>query len=384
MSGASRVWVSAGNLWPPFSNQMVVEGRGTLDIERMKQAVETASEANPGARLVCRGSLGRSRWIDSGICPGVREVDGARWSGRGRQGAGFLLDPFDLHRGPTCEVLVVRGSPSRCVFKTHHAVMDGRGTQTWAEDIFRVLRGEAPVGSDYLAIEDDFLNVSARTEKALPGTYISPLDTPSGRSSGFVWRRLTLKGKFSLLLPKVMCLIAREAWKKRGGRVRIGVPVDLRSRLEEFRSTSNLTNAIFFEIEKDTTPESLSHDIKIRLEEKKDGVLTWEDRIVRYVPLRLLERVLKNESVVSARTGRHRYSAFVSNLGRIPVAPFSTNEFSAEAVFFIPPGNELAPFFMVLSGSPAGLEIMLTVPASYCDDENIDEIMERIASGLKE
>ena len=318
------------------------------------------------------------------MCPGVREVDGTRWSGRGREGAGFLLDPFDIYRGPTCEVLVARGSPSRCVFKTHHAVMDGRGTQTWAEDIFRVLRGEVPVGSDYLAIEDDFLNVSARTTKALPGTYISPLDTPREESAGFVWRRLTVKGKFSLLLPKVMCLIAREAWRKREGRVRIGVPVDLRSRFENFRSTSNLTNAIFFEIEKDTTPESLSRDIKKRLEEKKDGVLTWEDRIVRYVPLRLLERVLKNESAASGKTGQYRYSAFVSNLGRIPVAPFSTDEFNAEAVFFIPPGNELAPFFMVLSGSPAGLEIMLTVPASYCDEEKIDEILERISSGLEE
>ncbi|HSA13340.1 MAG TPA: hypothetical protein P5346_01255 [Spirochaetota bacterium] len=385
MSNASRLWVSFGNLWPPFCNQMVIEGSGSIDFDALGAAVEKASAANPGSRLVLRGFLSRSRWIDSGLVPGVRRADGSGWSGLGPEGAPFLDGKFDIRSGPTCEVLVIEGSPLRLAFRTHHAVMDGIGTVTWVEDIFRALRGEKPVGSEYCAIEDDFLNVSKATEKPLGRRYITPAGkTQPGAGSGFVWRRKKFTGRHSMLLPGIMLAAATEAWRTGDGAVRIGVPVNLRTRRPGFRSTSNLTNAFFIDVEPGDTPESISERLNRRLELRDDGSLTWEDRILRHIPRRVLEKALKDEISSSKKSGLYRYPAVISNLGRIEPAPFTTQEFRPLSVFFIPPGNEWSPFFMTVTGFKSSLEIALTMPVSHGGGGSIDGIMERITRGLNE
>lgn len=361
---------------------MIVEGTGAVSFEQLKRAVELASSANPGARIVRKGMLTAGRWVDTGIAPPVREVDGRGWSGRDPLNAEFLSESLDPVNGPCCEVLLISGKPLRLAFRTHHAVMDGRGTVTWAEDIFRILRGESPAGSDHLAYEDQFLNLSPKIEKPVSERYISP-SGKAGNTSGFIWKRRTVEGRFSALLPEIMCITAGEAWKHGEGSVRIGVPVDLRTRRPGFRSTSNLTNAIFFKITKDTTPALLSGEIRKRLEEKIDGTLTWEDRILKYIPAVVLEKVLYKESVASRKTGLYRYSAIISNLGKIPPDIFSTESFTAGSAFFIPPGNELTPFFMTIQGTGSFIDIVLTLPSCYGGNGRIDTLMDSIISKLK-
>ena len=382
MSNASRIWIAAGELWPPFCNQMIVEGTGSIDIGQLKNAVELASVVNPGARIVRKSLLSSGRWADSGITPPVREVDGTGWSGNDPANASFLTDKLDIDNGPSCEVLLIHGTPQRLAFRTHHAVMDGRGTITWAEDVFRILRGENPIGSDYLAVEDQFLNLSSKIEKPVDGNYISPAGN-AGKAAGFIWSRRKIEGKFSSLLPEIICITAMEAWKYREGNVRIGVPVDLRTRRPGFRSTSNLTNAIFFNISRETTPQQLSGEIKTRLKEKKDGTLTWEDSIIKFIPSFVLKKILYKESMSSRKTGHYRYSAIISNLGNIPLNLFSTEDFTARSAFFIPPGNELTPFFMTIQGTGTFIEVILTLPACYGDTGRIDILLDNITSKLK-
>lgn len=382
MSSASRLWTAVGEVWPPFCVQMNIEGEGIISLQEMKHAVKLASEANPGARLVRRGILSASRWIDSGVTPRVREVDGSDWTGLNQENAPFLMDRLDIDKGPSCEVLLVRGASTRLIFRTHHAVMDARGTIVWAEDIFRILRGEKPVGSDFLATEDDFLNFSETVEKPLPQNYIIP-SVPADSGSGYVWRRRKIEGKFSNLLPQLMCLTAKEAWKNGDGKIRIGVPVDLRSRRPGFRSTSNLTNAIFFNIEKDTVPEQLARDMHKRLEEQNDGVTTWEDHIIKYIPIPILKKAINNECLKSRKTGNYRYTAFLSNLGKIALEPFSTPGYKAGSVFFIPQCNEWIPFFMTAQGNDSGTEIILTMPVFYGGNGKIDVLMDNIIKKLE-
>jgi len=382
MSAASRLWVAVTDVWPPFCVQMVVEGDGKIGLCDMEHAVELASNVNPGARFIRKGHLSMSKWIDSEITPPVREVDGSHWSGYNQEGAPFLMDFLDINRGPSSEVLLVRGKPERIIFRSHHAVMDARGTTTWAEDIFRVLRGEEPIGSDCRAIEDDLLNLSTAVEKPLPQRYIIPAER-AVTGDGYVWRRKHIEGKFSNLLPHIMCLVAGEAWKYNEGKARIGVPVDLRSRRPGFRSTGNLTNAIFFNINQGTTPEELAADMKTRLKEKNDGITTWEDRIVKFIPLAILKKIISKECESSKRTGQYRYTAFVSNLGKIPPGLYSTEEYRTRSIFYIPQCNEWLPFFMTAQGNENGADILLTMPFCYGGHGKIDNLMENITEKLK-
>ena len=383
VSNAARAWVAIDNLWPPFANHMVLEGKGSIDFNALKQSVEVASEANPGTRLVLRGILGASRWVDSGETPSVRELDGSAWSGYDPDGAPYLRDRLDARKGPTCQVTLVHGDPLRLSIKTYHGVTDGMGTVTWMEDVFRVLRGEKPLGSDFIAIEEDLLNItSKKTEVPLPRQYITPLGSPTPDVRGLTWRRKHINGTVSMLVAKLMVIMAKEAWRNQKGHVRFCIPVDLRPRRENFRSTSNLTNALYIDVTRDHTPEILAKTIREKLDLRDDGVPTWEDRIVRYLPLKIIEKALLSHALGSLASGHFRYTAVVSNMGRFDMDTYSTDEFHAENIFWIPPAVELLPVFLVAAGGRSGIDITVGCPRALADNNRIDNLLDTICQDL--
>ena len=81
LSNSTRLWLASDRVCPPCVNQPMYEGTGRFDLKRWKEAVRIASEANRGSRIVLRGMYGSEKWIDSGITPAVREVDGSDWDG---------------------------------------------------------------------------------------------------------------------------------------------------------------------------------------------------------------------------------------------------------------------------------------------------------------
>lgn len=155
LSSTERVYLTLADMYPPFANQYFWEGTGVLDPALWHAAVEQAAESNIGCRLALTGTLNRTRWVDSGNPPLVSEIDGSRWSGMSSDDAEFLTTPLSPWDGHGCQILLIHGDPLRVVFRTHHAVMDGRGTQTLAEDVFRALRGEPLIGSEGRTVEQD-------------------------------------------------------------------------------------------------------------------------------------------------------------------------------------------------------------------------------------
>lgn len=383
LSIASRLWIAANRITPPFANQVIVEGAGQLNADEWRRAVRIASDANPGTRLVLKGRLGSSRWVDSGITPPLRVVDGSSWDGAGSEGAPFLKKDFDPRKGPCSEVLLMHGNPPRAAFRSHHAIMDGRGAMTWTEDIFRVLRGEDPLGSEYVMTENDLLNLTrGKRSKPLPHRYIAPTGRADGAAIDLVWRRAALSGKYPRLLARVLLLTAREAWRHGDGMVRIGIPVDLRSRRPGLRSTSNLANAIYIDICRDDTAESIAEEIARRLSVRADGEITWEDLIISYVPVRLLARAIRSEGARNQRSGHFRFSGFVSNLGRLDTAAYSCGSFTATSFIGIPVCAPILPFSMTLSGLGDRIELLLMMPRNMSTGGRLDAALERIAAGL--
>ena len=383
VSIASRLWLVAHELCPPFANQVIVEGHGRFDSEEWIRAIKLASDANPGSRLVLRGHMGMSRWVDSGQTPPLRMIDAGDWDGCSSEGSPFLEKSFFPRRGPMAEVVLIQGDPLRVAFRSHHALMDGRGTVFWAEDIFRVLRGESPLGSDTAITENDLLNISnQKLSTPLQHNYIAPTGRVIGDEPGIIWKRTRIRGRYPRLLIQIMLLTAREAWKHGSGPVRLGIPVDLRARREGLRSTGNLTNALFLEITPDTTLESLDAELASRLREQRDGQLTWEDKIIAHVPLFVLNRALKAETRRSHRTGNYRFSGFVSNMGRFSMEGLSGGGFNAEMYWAVPVCTESIPFSLVLSGAGDSVDIVLAMPRALASQHVLEETLGRICSGL--
>jgi len=378
-----RLWIVADRLNSPYVNQMVLEGKGSPSLTELKKAVETASEANPGSRVVHKGVFGFSYWKDSGKSPGIREVDGTSWNGYSPDNAPFLLDPLDPFKGPACEVLTVKGNPHRLIFRTHHAIMDGRGTMVWVDDIFKALNGEKPLGS-WSRLTDQKLGRYFNTEKRKPYPYehIAPTGFAQGTRQGTTWRRKKISGNFSLLLPRIALLMAKEAWSCQDGRVRMTVSVDLRPRVKGLRSTGNLTSVLYLEIDKTTSASDIADCMTEQMNKYMDCMFHKGNYIVGILPIKSMCRWGKKEIPVVHSSGKYRISGLLSNLGRIQVETFCGGGFKAESCFFIPPSLDSIPYFTTFTGNIDSVDIVTTMPEVLASNGRIENIMQKIEDEL--
>ena len=382
ISATERIWLSFNEAFGPYANQAVVEGTGSIDFELLKAAVETASEANPGSRLILKGSLRRSYWLDSGVCPRIRKIS-AEWDGLGPDNAPFLCDPLP-YTGPTCEVIYLEGTVPRIIFRSNHGVMDGIGTLTWMEDIFRVLRGENPIGTSSTLTEYQLVSsMSDKTMKMHPIENIAPTGKAGKNIKGTTWRRLSFSGKYTKLLGRIGVAMARSAWKYGEGAVRIGIPVDVRPRIPGLRSTGNLSMAMYIEISKNSTTESVTYEILRQMYNKYDCICIEGGNYLDLVPLWLMALVIKLIIKIPLRTGRYNVSGVISNLGMIDMEKFYGGGFSADTIFFIPPRMDGLPSFIVLAGSKNGLEITVSVPHVLAGESRFERFLEDVGNAIQ-
>lgn len=382
LSSTERAYVVYNEMNPPFLNQLFWEGTGYFDLPKWREAVKIASEANPGSRVVVKGIAGFARLVDTGRTPPVIEVDGSNWDGLGPEGApaklSETLDPFE---GPTSEVVLIHGEPLRVVFRTMHATMDGRGTVTWVEDIFRCLRGEAPLGAYSRITEFEIAATFQKKGRRGPvSEYIAPTGMPQGNQPGVIWRRRRYPGRYSNVIGQVAVLLAREAWQYQEGKFRVAIPVDMRARVEGLRSTGNLTNLIYAEITPSTTPADVSQDIKRQLEARHDGMIYWGDRPIRFLPFWMLKKFIISNIATKNRTGRYPNSGVLTNMGRIPV--FSGGGFEGKYTWGIPPGQEYSPIFIGMCNSDEDMTLIYSMPNVLASGGRLEKLMEHIQQGL--
>jgi hypothetical protein len=384
LCATERYYLAYGDLYPDFTIQIFFDGSGSLDLPLWQKAVETASRANPGSRLVLRGLWTFSRWVDSGITPRIRVVDGGTWDGAGPEGAPAVIqEPLPPRTGPTSEVILIRGRHPRVGFRAHHAVMDGRGVFTWAEDVFRALRGEAPLGSasrlsDFQAAR----TFQRRWRTVLPHEFCAPTGMPRGWEHGTIWRHMRIPGRFKEILPQVAVLLSQAAHASGGGKVRFAVPVDLRPRIQGLRSTGNLTNFIYLDMGPATQVNDVSQSVARQLEDRTDGLQYPGDQLVSCIPLMALKRAIRDDIARKQASGNYRNSGVISYLGYVPTKNFQGGGFKTEYVWGIPPGQQSVPIFAGMISSDHDLALIISLPRSLAGQGRIESLMDRLRKGL--
>ena len=380
---SERQYLIMDRLCTPFVNQPILEGTGVLDRNRWRAAVEKASAANPGTRLVLKGIPGFRRWVDSGICPPVREVDGSKWNGFDQNGAPFLQTQLPYRQGPTCEVLLIQGDPPRIAFRTLHAAIDGRGTMIWMEDIFNALRGDPLIGStsslpDYKVMR----SFQEKTILPVPSECPGPTGSPDGNEPGFEWRRKDLPGRFSKLLPRVALLVADEVRRHSKEKVRLSVAVDLRPRVNNIRSTANLVGFIFIEILPGHTVLMIAEDISHQLSERREGMRLKYDVLNKFFPLWYMRNMMLKTVNFQYTSNRFFHTGLISNIGKMPMEKYTGGGFHATNGFWIPPPNKFLPVFVVLSGTTKGVSLTATMPGVFSTQGRIDKFMDNLEAGI--
>ncbi|MGE5372054.1 MAG: hypothetical protein ACM3QZ_08715 [Solirubrobacterales bacterium] len=383
-----RAFLAMDRLGQPVVNQAVFESPTPVNPMLFKAAVEEASSANPGSRLVLKGRLAGCRWIDSGVTPVIREVDGSQWDGFGPDGAPFLDVPLDPVTGPTCEIVIANGGQKqpvqRIIFRTHHAVMDGRGTLFWAQDVFRAIRGLRPIGSHSALTDLEMArSIQSNTRKPYPAQFLAPTGKAEGTELGVTWSRVRLRGSFPNLLGQLSVLLAEEARRTGPGPFLYGIPVDMRRHCPDLTSTGNLTYSIYGFVEPEMTAEHITRDIRRQLAENREGMLSVEDTLLRYIPLDWIAGSMRRTIRKRHLTGQYSLSAILSNLGRIPLAEYSGGGFKAAEMWAIPPPAEYYPYFVVLAGYRDILNLTVSVPKVLATQDRVDRTMRRVVAKLR-
>lgn len=390
LSVNERMFVALDDANSVVANCIIIEGSGTAHLGQLQWAADQVGRYNPGSRLVLKGVLGSCRWVDSGVGPRVREVDGSNWDGFSPDGAPFLSTRLDTANGPTCEVLIVRGNPIkngnpvRLIFRTHHGVMDGRGTMFWMEEIFRVLNGQSPVGSNSTLIDSELAHsIQKATRRPIKKKFLAPTGRAQGTEKGTIWRRIEIDGPIRNLIGRCAVLLAEEAWTYAEGPLLFGIPVDLRRHRPDLISTGNLSYAIYVEVNHGTTPEDVAKDISRQLKEKREGMLSPEDELFRYVPMKIISSQAKKIIDKRHQTGNYTLSGHLSNLGKLSLEKFQGGGFVPAAWWGIPPGAEYSPFFLGLTGYQDKTSLMATIPRILASDGRLDSALKRLAAGLR-
>jgi len=382
VSGVERLWLAADRIAPPFVNQLVLEGDGAgLDADRVSAVIDAVSARLPGSRMRLQGRLRRLAWVADGPTPRVRRVDGSGWTGAGPEGAPFLLDPLPPAVGPTTEVVIIDGEPARVAVRTHHAVMDGRGTLEFARAVFAALRGdEVPVVEAGPTTDRDLALAAGRSpEDAPPRDCPAPVRGASGGAAqGMTWRRVRLSSAPRRLLPRLAIAIADAT----GEPCRVDVPVDLRPARPGLASTANLCGLVRLPVSPGADPEQVATDLRGRLDRGEGADFVLASERVRGVPLSLMAHVGSTSANQGLALARFGTTATLSNLGRIDLTSLSCDRFTARRSFFIPPGNPGLPLFIALNGDPDGVELCATAPAALASHGRLDRLLERLVGGL--
>ena len=372
--------------------QHVFEGEGNLSVEALTKAVTTVAGACPGTRLRRRGR----RWVDSGTAPAVRVVDLT-------PGQDLLTSPAlqtTLNDGgPTCEVLFVPGhdeatDPSerspRLVFRGFHGVTDARGVLVWAEDVFRVLRGEEPLGAPSSVNIDEFLRnllpdglPPIRRGQGKPEWPSSMAPLIRGRH-GLIWRRRTIEGTHAAVTAKVIAAIASASLPVEslpGEQARFFVPVDLRRHQPDLRSTGWLSLALNLDVAPGTGWQEVHREVLTGLAERQEIPLRTAPWLLR-VPLPVVRVLGGGIEADAVRKKLYLGTAFVTNLGFADLADYSADCFRTTTLYNLGGSGPSAPPGLDVTESTGRTELVLTwrnVPGAA---ERMDALLDVIVEAL--
>lgn len=325
-----------------------------------------AAEASPGMRLIRRGR----RWVDSGIAPALHVMDAG----------GFDNERFDspaLHRpldgsGPTCEVVLIPGTPTTLVFRAFHGITDARGLQLWATDVFRVLRGEPPLGYDATVNHHELVERVAGPElptaPAYPLEWPSLLGHPAPNPTRWLWRRRTVDGRHPAAVAKVAAALAATT---ESGTARFFIPVDLRRHDLDLRSTGMLAHSLRVDVAAGEGWQQVHERLLGSLVKREELALPLGSWLLR-VPVPMLRVLNSGIERSAARKRRYSGSGLLSHLGGIELAELSTEDFRAGAFYTLGSSSPGGPPEIDLVERPGRTEVTV----AWHDEPGTAELVE--------
>lgn len=360
----------------------IVEGIGHVNAEVLQKAVDIAAAGNPAIRVRLRGFLAWCKWVDSGRAPQVHQLSLSDWDGSSESNAPYLngrLNP----RLAVADILLVpcRDGRTRIVFRTLHAAIDGRGCIHWMSDVCRVLRGEAPLGSDSTLsdfdVQEQFADKIPVEPVTPPAQCIPVLQVAPPEERGalrYVWRRVLIDRDVPQLLTKSAAFLAEWARRREQGDVGFTIPVDYRGfRIHEM-GIGNLTGYLRLTVPAGSTSRSLMLQLGQRIKAYADCRQFPGIRTLLWIPVWYMLRQLRPQidKVLYTVTPALPTGGVVS-MGSLKAEQFHFPGFTAERAYGIPGAVGKLNFIFV--NYPDHVCAIFSSPAAYNHQGQLDELV---------
>ncbi|MFI9404833.1 peptide synthetase [Nocardia sp. NPDC052316] len=378
ISPTERLYFFTREVSPPFLMHLAVHGVGTLDPNAVQRAVDVASAANPGARLVRDGRY----WVDSGVPAQVRVVPGWTLDYAALEDDAVLNSPIGPTPERTTEVLLLTGEQTTLVFRVFHGVMDGMGMRMWADDVLRALRGVAPVGApDPIADAELVARVGAPGKQTLVlPTYPAP--TGRGRQDPnaprWLLRHRTIHANGKGIVARVSAILAAE----NGAGSRFMVPVDLRRHDPALRSTGNLALPLFVDVAPGDSWETVSARMRAGLQGKTELNQLDNGGLSKFPPA-AVRTVLRVSNWLGARCNRNMVSATVSHMGSVDLDEMAVPGWTPSTMRVLPQHSGAMPLLFGMVESRGQLELTVSCRNGAGVEPRLEALLDKIAATLE-
>jgi hypothetical protein len=380
LSPFERMWLAAQT----SCLLTIVEGDGELSASALRAAVACASQANPGSRLKLTGFGPWAKWVESDSLPTVTEVDGKNWDGCSSEGAPFSdIAHMEPQGGPSASYIIVHGALPRLIQRTHHATMDGMGALQFLQDVFRALRGEAVIGASGTETDLDLARTLNGRSRRSKNVCLNPFGSTSNRIFGSTWCRVQIAGAVpEKPLARTILAVASIARRTGFGDVLIDLPVNLRASFPDLRNTGNLTGSLRLSVPEHANIASIQEDIHAQIKANRHADAIISNAATRFLPLPMIRQLARLLAKRAVLCGEFSPSATISNLGKLDMRDFSTDDFSARSTIVVPPAFDGVPLFLTLCGNDQGLDLCARAPNALGSNGRLKNLLEAIATAL--
>ncbi|MFG1795198.1 peptide synthetase [Nocardia sp. NPDC049149] len=378
ISPTERLYFFTREVTPPFLMHMAVHGTGSIDPVALQRAVEVASEANPGARLVRDGAY----WVDSGVAATVRVVPDWTLDYTALENDAVLNSPMGPTPERTTEVLLLTGAETTLVFRVFHGVMDGMGMRMWADDVLRALRGVPPIGApDAIADTELVAQVGApgRQTLVLP-TYPAPTGTGRQDPQAVRWllRHRTIHATGKGLVARVSAILAAA----NGRKSRFMVPVDLRRHDPALRSTGNLALPLFLDVAPGDSWDAISAQMRTGLQARTELNQLDNGGLSKFPPA-AVRAVLRMSNWLGARLNRNMVSATVSHMGKVDLDELAIPGWTPTTMRVLPQHTGSMPLLFGMVEVRGKIELTVSCRNGAGIESRLEALLDTIASTLE-
>ena len=374
--------------YSPLVNQFFVVGDGNIELTRMRDALKQAVAANPGYGLRLKGLWGWRYWDDSGADPSVDEIHAPEWDSSTSLNAPCLGEPISVKTDPLCQVKKIHAkNGTHILFRTHHAITDGRGTVHLMNETFRILRGEAPLGSHSKATEWDVAMSQERPARPIVEGDCLPVikGTVTPENTGYQWARFDWKGDKNKLAAKLIFAVSQIARNNFGeGKILIRIPADLRRYLPENEglTIANCSGAIDMEIAADTKLNTIRSQI-IKSMRQKEDLSPFQDnhKYAKWLPKSMFRQhpeTLKK----THQEQRYRMTGIISYMGEVNNDDFRCDTFTPTSQFGVPIAFENRPMFIAACSYNDVTNIIVGCPKAVASLDELGNFNQKLAQQL--